>query len=162
LNACSPSPCAQSVSFSFDWGYTETSGFFLGNVIPGSATGVTTGSLGTFGLTSPGFASGFLGFFSSNPSLGTSFDTFVGNGLLESAPISPTFFGAQMFGCLTPTCETDFSGLKFPTTGTVDIGILNYSVKEIPVPEPSTLALVACGLLATVVLIRFRTKLRLT
>jgi len=91
-----------------------------------------------------GADSNFIGLF--NPS-GDEIDIHLCQGFVSS-PVAPSINNADLFGCQTAVCVTDFS--NFPTPGSPQLGIfLGAPVrsKVSAIPEPSATALLVFGAL---------------
>lgn len=151
-DACSGLPCTETIAFSFDYGYATFSGepgyyAYVSNLL---ATG--SGALP--------FAENFVGPGFLNPNEGVflglgypvaEFDIFFAD-FFVLTPVAPVLSVGDLYACETSTCITDFApfpggrGGSPPEVGLFVFGPVVATVTAIP--EPATLSLLACGLLA--------------
>lgn len=121
-NVCTPSPCRETIDFSFLYGYNYNSAFgvYDAYVVPSSISVSSFGALGSsFGY------SGQIG----NPQPGCDTHAVIGEpadanympflaggteidldacGNLQTTPVAPSFFVSELYSCGNATCESDF------------------------------------------------------
>jgi hypothetical protein len=163
-NTCTPAPCSELVAFSFDvgyngaeFGYTEYSAYVF------NATAIWTGDIASFtgtgggpiGQQVPGFqsfcAGGDSNYIEFHDGAGDEADVHLCQDL-EPTPVVPSLSSTDIYRCNTNTCANDFGPGLGPeilfAPGTLE------DVRVTPlaqVPEPSTLMLLAGGLLALII-----------
>ncbi len=159
---CSGLPCTETYAFSFDVGYQFVpvfnyyEAYFTDLQVSGS------GDLGSFTGSDPGPAPFQASIEASGPcSSSRSDDNFLGFGAFGAgvnlhlcqgvapAPVAPSIVGGDLYECDTMTCAIDFSqfpSARLPQSGLFLFGPVQYTVTTIP--EPATLSLLVCGLLA--------------
>jgi hypothetical protein len=142
-NACTPSPCVETLQFSFELGYQLFSFFggiaYAPYIVPGTLNVTSVGPLDQF--------AGFSGFLGNE---GYNFTSFVNGGadnidLIEiggtglggfpdsSLPGPPVFPYSLLYQCRSRACIQDF-GLPGGPDGTAEATV-------VPVPEGSQLAM---------------------
>jgi hypothetical protein len=154
---CSGLPCAETVSFSFDFGY-----FFFPqtNITPAfyrayysDLLANWSGALGSYTETLSGpyaFPAGSGNFLAFADAPGDEID--INLSVSEAAsPVVPSFGGPELDLCATATCVTDFSSEPTATPPVFPLvagGTAAFTVTPIASPEPSILSLLALALFA--------------
>ena len=152
-NVCTPSPCTETIQFSFQFGYQFTTlggNFYSGYAIPGTISVTSSGNLGASFLTNgvvfsptvgpnPGCSGGDANFMEFLDAVGDEIDLHeCGN--LEQSPIAPSFsLTSTLYGCATTTCINDFVPPSLhrqaPATGLFINGSAQTSVVAAPEGE---------------------------
>src|SRR5215467_3176503 len=112
-NVCYPSPCTETVNFSFDYTYQYVGGTYFGQVV-GTPSFTSIGPLGSnfYTITNPIEPEADCGFDTNYMEMldraGDEIDiSTCGNA--QSTPVTPTFPVAQLYRCDTAICITDFA-----------------------------------------------------
>jgi hypothetical protein len=162
-NVCAGLPCTETIAFSFDLGYQLKPDLNLYEPYVVHLVDTWSGALGSFTQSTPGLHflsdpiippgsgggcfgadSNFIGLF--NPS-GDEIDIHLCQGFVSS-PVAPSINNADLYGCRTAVCVTDFS--NFPTQTLPQLGIfLDAPVvsKVTAIPEPAAITLLVLGML---------------
>jgi hypothetical protein len=142
-NVCTPSPCSETVQFSFEYGYTyDSSGnLYDGYALPGTINVNSFGALGSSFATNglilnPGSVgptcgatrdNNYMEFKNSTDEIDLYFCA-----LSELSPIAPSFAGTDLYGCGSVTCGTDFVPWGTPFSGLFLGGTLQTNVVQVP------------------------------
>jgi len=157
-NVCTPSPCTETLQFSFNVDYSllvpTNNGYpptYFGSVV----APVFTSSSGPLGYFGGGPFSNWTNYYPFSNNLGDEIDLSVDLGSMFpqtfGVPGPPVFLGSNLWGCVSTTCVTDFSFYSFPATGLYLEGTLQYTATLVPEPSTATLTffgLAGIGLLA--------------
>jgi hypothetical protein len=165
-NVCLPSPCAESIKFSFaiDEKFDTGLGAYLVSTVPGTINLVASGPLGLF--TSPGgfSALGPIGGANQNfmplyDSGGDEIDIWALTNL-QPNPFTPAIGGSELYSCGNATCVTDFSppGLCAPGASSCGVDLQSGTLQATvtAVPEPSTISLTFLGCMFLLGLMRMK------
>jgi len=155
-DVCSPSPCAETINFSFDLYYLSayTPGIFGYEAHESNLMAIGSGSLGAFTYSFPGGGtagdasgnypvcsggdSNYIGFFDPGHD---EIDVHLCDSFADQ-PVAPSLTWADLYNCATATCQDEFPY----GAGSGGGSLTNVTVN--PVPEPSTVASLLAGLLA--------------
>lgn len=143
-SVCTPSPCSETIQFSFEYGYNYDSSqdLYEGYTVPGTMSVTSFGSLGSGFLTSGYiFASGNVGptclggdsnyMAFSNSSNADEIDLHF-CAIQETSPIAPSLTGTDLYGCTSSTCAKDFVPWGTPFSGLFLGGTLETNVVQVP------------------------------
>jgi len=160
-NSSCPS-CSETLGFSFNFNYNEIGAFQSSLFFPYVSNVQTTwsGNLasgpGTSGSLAQIGPEDYLPFFDSH---GDEVDVWLQNssqGLQITSPSAPMLNYAWLYGCATSTCVNSFVPPYLVYSGSLPLEAIyqpetlsNVQVdsKTVHTPEPSTMAMLGCGLL---------------
>ncbi len=109
-DGCTPSPCRETLDFSFGfaWVLPNEDGIYTADFLPGTAQIVGFGPLGeNWTIVEGPFNSPYyIPLFDQS---GNEIDLDMPNATLTTTPwIAPSFYAAELYGCQTANCVTDF------------------------------------------------------
>jgi hypothetical protein len=156
-NTCSPAPCSEAVAYSFDLQYQLEFGFYSAFIT--NFSDIVTGDLGSFTTsypngfypsipipTSAGECSGDVNLIPINDAGGDEFELSLCQNEVP-APVVPSLSDPLLYACATATCNTEFPENENLSGADSEGGVFeDVTIKEIP--EPTTLAQLAVGLLS--------------
>ena len=162
-DVCAGLPCTETIAFSFDLGYQFQPGLNLYEPYVVNLVDTWSGALGSFTQSTAGrhflgdptinpgggggcfgLDSNFIGLFNRS---GDEIDIHLCQGFV-AAPVAPSILDADLYGCHTAVCVTEFS--PFQSQSLPQLGIfLNAPVgsKVTTIPEPATITLLVFGML---------------
>lgn len=159
MQATGYSGVTETLSFAFTIQYVpEDDGTLYYAELIGPISVQSMGPLAGFSTTTNRIIgdNSYIGFFDPQ---GDEFDLGILNPFEQGAVTAPAFFDGltKIWGCQSQACETAFEPPNFFSTDLPDSGNEITSVVDpvIETPEPSLLALLACGIL----MIGFRNRL---
>jgi hypothetical protein len=165
-NVCLPSPCAETIKFSFaiDEKFDSGLGAYLVSTVPGTINLVASGPLGLF-TSGGGFSPvGEMGntnidYMALNDSGGDEIDIWALTNL-QPAPFTPAIAGSELYICRNATSVADFAPPRLCLQGASECGayVQNRSLQATvtAVPEPSTTSFTFIGCIFSLGRMRMR------
>jgi hypothetical protein len=154
-NACTSSPCAETINFALDLGFRLGLGPAEYDAYVVNATAIWSGDIGTFVESAPslflgapiqaragGCSGGDTNYIEFFNQAGDEVNAHLCDNA-EPTPVVPSLSYADLYHCKTTTCVNDFDPFNFSF---MSAALTDVTVTR--VPEPSILILLASAMLA--------------